>query len=167
MLHEAEDFGMESYHVELNAFADAVLDVLYKHNFPKRPVVLSSFHPDLCVLLCSKQPHFPVMFLTDAGCEPAGDIRACSLREAIRFATRWNLAGICCNVDPLSLCPRLIRVLKKSGLAVCSWGPTNCDPAVVRLQVREGIDAIIADDIQAVRKEMEVGNLMSVSENGN
>lgn len=154
---------MESYHLELNAFADAVLEVLYEHNVPKRPVVLSSFHPDLCVLLSQKQPHFAVMFLSDAGYEPAGDIRAGSLREAIRFAARWNLAGVCCNVAPIMLCPRLIRVLKQSGLAICSWGPQNCDPATVRLQVREGIDAIIADDVQVVRKEMEAESRPSSS----
>ena len=37
------------------------------------------------------------------------DIRASSLQEAIRFASRWNLLGIVSAAEPLVLCPRLIR----------------------------------------------------------
>lgn len=37
------------------------------------------------------------------------DIRASSLQEAIRFASRWNLLGIVSAAEPLILCPKLIR----------------------------------------------------------
>jgi glycerophosphodiester phosphodiesterase len=62
-----------------------------------------------------------------------GDIRASSLQEAIRFASRWNLLGIVTNAEPLVLCPRLVRVIKESGLVCVSYGTLNNDPENVKV----------------------------------
>ena len=151
MLFESEDEEMDTYAVELNSFVDTVLTKVY--DFGKgRNILFSSFNPDICLLLSFKQPSIPVLFLTDAGTSPAGDIRATSLQEAIRFASRWNLLGIVSAADPLVAAPRLVKVVKESGLVCVSYGTLNNDNKMVRRQVRQGIDAVIVDSVLAIRK---------------
>ena len=168
MLHESEEHEMDTFAVELNSFVDTVLTKVYDLG-KKRNVIFSSFNPDICLLLSFKQPSIPILFLTDAGTSPVGDIRASSLQEAIRFASRWNLLGVVSAAEPLILAPRLVKVVKESGLVCVSYGTLNNDPEKVKvcclqsakvhgpanvsqLQVKEGIDAVIVDSVLAIRK---------------
>ncbi|GME51202.1 hypothetical protein GTA08_BOTSDO05128 [Neofusicoccum parvum] len=151
MLHESEEHDMDTYAVELNSFVDTVLKKVYDLG-TKRNIIFSSFHPDICLLLSFKQPSIPILFLSDAGTSPVGDIRASSLQEAIRFASRWNLLGVVSAAEPLVMCPRLVRVVKESGLVCVSYGVLNNDPVYVQRQVKEGIDAVIVDSVLAIRK---------------
>lgn len=151
MLHESEEQEMDIYAVELNSFCDTVLAKVYDL-VQHRNIIFSSFNPDICLCLSFKQPSIPIMFLTDAGASPVGDIRASSLQEAIRFASRWNLLGIVSVARPLINSPRLVRVVKQSGLVCVSYGAQNNDPILVQRQVREGIDAVIVDNVLAIRK---------------
>lgn len=151
MLHESEAEEMDTYAVELNSFVDTVLQTTYDHN-KGRNIIFSSFNPDICLLLSFKQPSIPVLFLTDAGVSPVGDIRASSIQEAVRFASRWNLLGVVTAAEPLVIAPRLVRVIKESGLVCVSYGVANNDPVNVKTQVNEGIDAVIVDSVLAIRK---------------
>ena len=151
MLHESEDEEMDTYAVELNSFVDTVLTKVYDLG-QGRNMIFSSFNPDICLLLSFKQPSIPVLFLTDAGTSPVGDIRASSLQEAIRFTSRWNLLGVVTAAEPLVISPRLVRVVKESGLVCVSYGTLNNDPSKVQLQVNEGIDAVIVDSVLKIRK---------------
>ncbi|KAI9640639.1 Glycerophosphocholine phosphodiesterase [Ciborinia camelliae] len=150
MLHETEEQEMDTYAVELNSFCDTVLAKVYDMK-QARKVIFSSFNPDICLLLSFKQPSIPILFLTDAGMSPVGDIRASSLQEAIRFASRWNLLGVVSAVEPLCNSPRLVKVVKDSGLVCVSYGTLNNDPAKVQEQVNEGIDAVIVDSVLKIR----------------
>ena len=154
MLFESEEQEMDTYAVELNSFVDTVLATVY--NFigsqPSRPIIFSSFNPDICLLLNFKQPCIPVLFLTDAGTNPVADIRASCLQEAIRFASRWNLLGIVSQAEPFTICPRLVRVVRESGLVCVSYGTVNNEPEFVRCQVDEGIDAVIVDSVLKIRR---------------
>ena len=169
MLHESEEQEMDTYAVELNSFVDTVLTKVYDLG-KKRNIIFSSFNPDICLLLSFKQPSIPILFLTDAGTSPVGDIRASSLQEAIRFASRWNLLGVVSAAEPLVISPRLVKVVKESGLVCVSYGSINNEPDKVKvcaildrlhsvpclintqLQVQEGIDAVIVDSVLAIRK---------------
>jgi glycerophosphodiester phosphodiesterase len=130
MLHESEEHDMDQYAVELNSFVDTVLTTVYDL-MGQRNIMFSSFNPDICLMLSFKQPSIPILFLTDAGTSPVGDVRAASLQEAIRFASRWNLLGIVSAAEPLVMCPRLVRVVKESGLVCVSYGSLNNDNANV------------------------------------
>ena len=132
MLHESEAEEMDTYAVELNSFVDTVLTKVYDLG-NKRNVIFSSFNPDICLLLSFKQPSIPILFLTDAGTHPVGDIRASSLQEAIRFASRWNLLGVVSAAEPLVICPRLVKVVKESGLVCVSYGTLNNNPDNVKV----------------------------------
>ncbi|KAI3323962.1 glycerophosphodiester phosphodiesterase GDE1 [Xylariaceae sp. AK1471] len=116
MLLESEQNYMDTYAIELNSFCDTVLTKVYELA-KNRHIIFSSFNPDICLCLNFKQPSIPIMFLTDAGIDEVSDIRASSLQEAIRFASRWNLLGIVSNAIPFVNSPRLVKVVKQSGLA--------------------------------------------------
>ena len=133
MLHESEEQEMDTYAVELNSFVDEVLTKVYDLG-KKRNVIFSSFNPDICLLLSFKQPSIPILFLTDAGTSPVGDIRASSLQEAIRFASHWNLLGVVSAAEPLVIAPRLVKVVKESGLVCVSYGSLNNDPQNVKVR---------------------------------
>lgn len=132
MLFESEEHEMDTYAVELNSFVDTVLKMVYDLA-GKRNIIFSSFNPDICLLLSLKQPSIPILFLSDAGTSSVGDIRASSLQEAIRFASRWNLLGVVAAAEPLVLCPRLVRVIKESGLVCVSYGSLNNEPENVKV----------------------------------
>lgn len=151
MLFESEDEEMDSYAVEINSFVDTVLTTVYDLG-KGRNMIFSSFNPDICLLLNFKQPSIPVLFLTESGTSKAGDIRATSLQEAVRFASRWNLLGLVSTAQPFVVAPRLVRVVKESGLVCVSYGTLNNEPEKVKLQVKQGIDAVIVDSVLAIRK---------------
>ena len=127
MLWEAEDRGMEFYAMELNFFVDTILAVIFRL-CGERNITLSSFSPEICILLACKQQTFPILFINKAGSVPAGDVRAASLQGAIEFAKAWGLAGIVMLSDPFVMCPRLLTYAKDSGLVVGSYGDLNDEP---------------------------------------
>lgn len=131
MLHETEEQEMDSYAVELNSFCDTVLSKVYDLA-GNRHIIFSSFNPDVCLCLSFKQPSIPILFLTNAGCDECSDVRASSLQEAIRFASRWNLLGLVSTAEPLINSPRLVRVVKENGLVCVSYGTMNNDPELVQ-----------------------------------
>ncbi|KAK7206378.1 glycerophosphocholine phosphodiesterase Gde1 [Myxozyma melibiosi] len=156
MLDESQAENMDDLAIELNEWVDTVLKTVYDHS-SGRDIIFSSFHPDVCIMLSLKQPSIPVLFLTEAGTEKMADIRASSLQEAIRFASRWNLLGIVSACKPLIMSPRLIRVVKESGLVCFSYGAMNNSPEVCKLQMNYGVDAVIVDSVLAVRKGLTDG----------
>ncbi|KOS22534.1 Glycerophosphodiester phosphodiesterase GDE1 [Escovopsis weberi] len=165
MLHESEEQEMDAYAVELNSFVDTVLEKVYDLA-GARHIIFSSFNPDICLCLSFKQPSIPILFLTDAGCSPVGDIRASSLQEAIRFARRWNLLGIVSAAEPFVNSPRLVRVVKEQGLVCVSYGTLNNQPDMVQRQVNEGIDAVIVDSVLAIRQGLTAAEPLPDQQSG-
>ncbi|KAK9452305.1 GDPD-domain-containing protein [Limtongia smithiae] len=151
MLDESQAENMDDLAIELNQWVDTVLKCVYDHAHG-RDIIFSSFHPDVCLMLSLKQPSIPVLFLTESGTAPMADVRASSLQEAIRFASRWNLLGLVSACEPLIISPRLIRVVKESGLVCFTYGTMNNVPEYCRLQMHYGVDAVIVDSVLAVRK---------------
>lgn len=134
-LHEAQAAGVATVAIELNAFIDAVLHKIERFGGGRR-IFLSSFTPDVCILLSAKQRAYPVMFITNAGKIPMTDMemRAASLQVAVKFAKRWNLAGVVFSCETLLLCPRLVRFVTKAGLVCASYGALNNEPANVKVR---------------------------------
>jgi glycerophosphodiester phosphodiesterase len=151
MLSEAEEEEMDNTAIEINQWVDTVLQCVFDHA-KGRDIIFSSFHPDICLLLALKQPTMPCLFLTESGTTYMCDVRSSSLQEAIRFASRWNLLGIVSACEPFVICPRLVRVVKETGLVCVSYGTLNNDPQHVNAQVKAGVDAVIVDSVLAIRK---------------
>ncbi|CZT51162.1 uncharacterized protein RSE6_12267 [Rhynchosporium secalis] len=119
-----------------------------------RHVILSSFTPDICILLAIKQNSYPVAFITNAGLLPTSDkdIRAGSLQNATRFARQWGLAGVVAAADSLVMCPRLINYIKSHGLVCGTYNALNHEPINIEVQVRAGIDLIVTDRVKVVSR---------------
>lgn len=151
MLDESQSEDMDNFAIELNFWVDTVLKTVYDHA-KGRDIIFSSFHPEVCIMLSLKQPSIPVLFLTESGTAPMMDVRATSLQEAIRLARRWDLLGIVSECTPLIRCPRLVRAVKDSGIVCVTYGASNNDPVNARIQMKNGVDAVIVDSVLAVRK---------------
>ncbi|KAF2966701.1 hypothetical protein GQX73_g6873 [Xylaria multiplex] len=146
MLFEARDFEMDTFAMELNTYLDAILAVVYQYG-GKRPIFFSSFSPELCILLATKQQLYPVLFLTESGYIPTRDIRAISFQEAVRFAKKWNLEGVVVRSQPIVASPRLVDLVKSSGLVCASWGDLNDDPECAKTQADVQLDVIITNRV--------------------
>lgn len=148
MLFEARDFNMDTFTMELNLYLDTILAVVYKYG-GSRPIFFSSFSPELCILLATKQQIYPVLFLTESGYIPTRDIRAISFQEAVRFAKKWNLEGVVVRSQPLVASLMLVGLVRSSGLVCASWGDLNNDPqcAKVRNPPLAFITSFVAIDI--------------------
>lgn len=84
-----------------------------------------------------KQKAYPVFFITNAGRVPMIDmeVRAASVHVAVKFAERWNLAGIVFACEALLLCPRLVGFVKVRGLVCATYGVLNNEPEKVKVSV--------------------------------
>eukprot|EP00126_Sphaerothecum_destruens_P004922 Sdes_comp18449_c0_seq1m8401 len=139
---------------KMNYYVDKILECVY--NFASnRPIMFSSFHPDICIMLATKQPNYPVFFLTCSGVEQiSSDIRCNSIKEAIIFAKHNNLLGLACQVSPLLECPDIIHAIKTSGLLLFTWGRDNNSTENVKLQLKCGVDAVILDHVAHISKTL-------------
>ncbi|KAI0427179.1 Glycerophosphoryl diester phosphodiesterase family-domain-containing protein [Xylaria sp. FL1042] len=158
-LHEARDAGVAPIALEINLFVDTVLEQL--HRFAdKRAIILSSFTPEICILLSIKQKAYPILFITNAGKLPTNDFerRVASVQAGVQFAKTWGLAGLCLASEPLMLCPELIGDIKRSGLICASYGPQNSIPGNVLVQRNSGLDMIMVDNVALIAKSLQVSN---------
>lgn len=133
-VHEAFEAGIAPISIDINIFVDTILDVI-AHFGRGRNIILSSFTPDICILLAIKQKLYPVLFVTNAGKRPLSDKerRAGSLQIAVRFAKQWGLAGIVVAADSLLMCPRLIKSIKNQGLICGTYNGLNNEPGNVEV----------------------------------
>ena len=129
--------GVAPVALEINTFIDKILEKVFRTK-SERKIILSSFSPEVCMLLTTKQGTYPVMFITNAGKLPASDLdmRASSLQAAVRFAKRWALAGVVFASETLILCPRLVGYVKRSGLVCGSYGALNNIPENSKVSLR-------------------------------
>ncbi|KAF2105267.1 Glycerophosphoryl diester phosphodiesterase family-domain-containing protein [Lophiotrema nucula] len=155
-IHEALEAGIAPISIDINIFVDTILDVIARYS-GGRDIILSSFTPEICILLAIKQKSYPVLFITNAGKRPLSDKekRAGSLQVAVRFAKQWGLAGIVVAADSLVMCPRLISFIKSQGLICGSYNGLNNEPANVEVQVNAGIDLVVADRVRLISQTLK------------
>ncbi|KAJ2480505.1 Glycerophosphocholine phosphodiesterase [Coemansia sp. RSA 2320] len=160
MPDEADEFGVCST-FEINLFVDRILDVVYEHlppptsSGPRRHIVFTSFHPDICLLLAHKvNGDIPVMLLTDAGMSAMADCRCNSIETAVRLCKWAGLAGLVSHVAPISQSPRVALLVRRHGLALATYGELNNHAEHVRQQQAYGVDIVIADDVRAARSAL-------------
>ncbi|KID99698.1 Glycerophosphoryl diester phosphodiesterase, partial [Metarhizium majus ARSEF 297] len=150
-LHEAAEAGIAPVAININDFIDVALTTVRKFG-GKRRIVLSSFTPEVCILLSVKQSAYPVMFITNAGKVPMQDqeLRAASLQTAVHVARLWNLSGTVFACETFLHCPRLVQFVKNTGLICASYGLLNNDPANAIAQTAAGIDILMVDRVKLI-----------------
>ncbi|KAF2869520.1 Glycerophosphodiester phosphodiesterase domain-containing protein, partial [Massariosphaeria phaeospora] len=154
MLFETDDWEMDPYAMELNLFTDSILQVLFTYG-GNRSMFLSTFSPELCILLVRKQKTYPVLFLNDSNNYPTGDPRALSLQSAVHFARAWKLQGIIMASEPFIASPKLVKFVQGQKLFCASYGGLNDDPECAKIQADAGIDAIIVNKVKLITKTLQ------------
>ncbi|PON25126.1 glycerophosphoryl diester phosphodiesterase [Trichoderma gamsii] len=154
-LHEAVDAGVAPVTIDINTFVDVALEKIQRLA-GNRPIILSSFTPEVCILLSVKQKAYPVMFITNAGKVPMADkeLRVSSLQVGVQFARLWNLAGLVFACEALLYCPRLVQFVKNAGLVCASYGLLNNEPIHARKQADAGVDILMVDRVKLVADEL-------------
>lgn len=154
-VREAVNADVAPVSIELNTFIDTILDKIRRFGHG-RTIIISSFTPEVCMLLAMKQQTYPVLFISNIGKRPMTDMeeRTASLQVAVRFAKRWNLAGVVFESETLLLCLRLLTYVKRSGLICGSYGVLNNIPENVKLQLDAGLDLIIVDRVGLISKAL-------------
>ncbi|KAJ2797609.1 Glycerophosphocholine phosphodiesterase, partial [Coemansia guatemalensis] len=157
MPDEADSVGMATS-FEVNLFVDRILDLVYSYvgdpTLPEsqrssgyRPILFTSFHPDICLLLAHKiGSDFPIMLLTDAGMSAMADSRCNSLDVAVRLCKWAGLAGVVAHVGPIVQSPRVVSLVRRNHLLLATYGGLNQQPEHVRLQKAYHVDVVITDN---------------------
>ncbi|CEI98175.1 hypothetical protein RMCBS344292_12291 [Rhizopus microsporus] len=151
MVDEAEQDELNQFQ-EINVYVDTILECVYDNVEEDRHIIFSSFHPEICLALNLKQPNYPVFFLTDAGTLPMADVRCNSLQEAVRFAKQADLLGIVAASQPILEAPKMVQVIKETGLLLFTYGVLNNEVENAIAQKCYGVDAVIVDSVLAIRK---------------
>jgi glycerophosphodiester phosphodiesterase len=131
MLFETEEWDMELLAIKTDIFVDTILDKVYEH-VEGRTIVFSSFNPEICIALSTKQRSFPVFFLSKTAA-PRGEVRSSCIQQAVHFAKSWGLPGIVAECTPFVNCPRIIEYVQSAGLTVTSFGVGNSDKENVKV----------------------------------
>ncbi|CZT47712.1 uncharacterized protein RSE6_08306 [Rhynchosporium secalis] len=150
MLSEAtDDWKMDPFFIEANFFTDTILLCLAEH-ISTRPVLLSSFSPEICILLALKQSRWPVFFGNDSGNWQPTEIRATNLQEGLNFAKKWHLDGLVLASEPLVLAPQLVGFVKEKGMVCATYGELNDEIDGVMIQAAAGVDILIVNNVRLV-----------------
>ena len=131
MLFETEEWDMELLAIKTDIFVDTILDKVYEHA-EGRTIVFSSFNPEICIALSTKQRTFPVFFISKTAA-PRGEVRSSCIQQAVHFAKSWGLRGVVVECTPFVNCPRLLEYVKSAGLAVMTFGLGNSDKSKVKV----------------------------------
>ncbi|KAJ2680330.1 Glycerophosphocholine phosphodiesterase, partial [Coemansia sp. RSA 1285] len=125
----------------------------------RRPIVFTSFHPDICLLLAHKIGNgIPIMLLTDAGMSEMADVRCNSIDAAVRLCNWAGLAGIVTHVAPISQSPRVVSLVRRHSLVLATYGTPANQPEHVRQQQAYGVDIVIVDDVRTARSTIDAGD---------
>ncbi|OVA09624.1 Glycerophosphoryl diester phosphodiesterase [Macleaya cordata] len=134
---------------ELTHVLRAILRVVFEYA-KERPIIFSTFQPDAALLIRKLQNTYPVLFLTNGGCEVYTDLRRNSLEEAMKLCLRNGLQGIVSEVKGIFRNPGMITKIKESNLSLLSYGQLNNVAEAVYMQHLMGVDGVIVDLVQEI-----------------
>ncbi|KAL7608283.1 glycerophosphodiester phosphodiesterase GDPD2 [Lactuca sativa] len=126
-----------------------IMKVVYEYA-QERPVMFSSFQPDVALIMKKLQTKYPVYFLTNGGTEIFDDVRMNSLEEAKKLAINGGLDGIVSEVKGIFRNPSVVREIKESNLSLLTYGKLNNVPEAVHVQYLMGVEGVIVDLVQEI-----------------
>ncbi|XP_052622621.1 glycerophosphodiester phosphodiesterase GDPD1, chloroplastic-like [Lactuca sativa] len=118
------------------------MKLVYKYA-QERPVMFSSFQPDVALIMKKLQTKYPVYFLTNRGTVIFDDVRMNSLEEAKKLAINGGLDGIVFEVKNIFRYPSVVREIKESHLSLLTYGKLNNVPEAVHVQYLMGVEVLI------------------------
>lgn len=138
---------------ELRRMTDAILatvavaeDRARALGHPPRPLLFSSFDPDICVDVKRRRPDDWVMFLSTGGTSYHADPRRMSIDAAIEVAALNGLEGVILDSGSLFRDQGAVERARGEGLLTMTYGVENDDVDWVRDQKTLGVHGVIVDD---------------------
>ncbi|KAL8248648.1 hypothetical protein R6Q59_005516 [Mikania micrantha] len=153
------ELKFDDYVVYEHEYLIHVLQVILKvvhENALERPIIFSSFQPDVALIMKKLQHKYPVYFLTNGGNEIFTDVRMNSLEEAKKHAISGGLDGVVSEVRGVFRNPSVVREIKESNLSLLTYGKLNNIPEAVHVQYLMGIEGVIVDLVQEITSAVEV-----------
>lgn len=154
-----EDDLVETHEEEIVRVVDTILSTIQTvenrillEGFPKRPLIFSSFDPDVCSLVKKRRPSDTVMFLSTGGTSWHADPRRMSLQAAIEFAASNHLQGIIVDSGSLFNDKDTVSRAKERGLVTMTYGLENDNPQWVAHQSQIHVHGVIVDDVARMSK---------------
>ncbi len=145
---ELADGRRERHNVfEMNLFVDLILKTVLKHGGSRR-IVFSSFNPDVCTMVRSKQNKYPVLFLTQCvndKYEAYRDPRTWNVANASRFVSMAEILGMNVIADEILREPDQVAKVKARGQIIFVWTDDKNDKATVDYLKSLGLDGIVYD----------------------
>lgn len=117
---------------------------------PKRPIMFSSFDPDVCARVKQQRPDDVVMFLSTGGASWHADHRRGSIDAAIDFAALHSLEGVILDSGALFSDQGAVARARAKGLLVMTYGEENDDPLWVATQRDLNVHGVIVDDVRRI-----------------
>lgn len=154
-----EDDIVETHEEEIVRVVNTILSTIETvenrvmlEGFPKRPLIFSSFDPDVCSLVKKRRPSDTVMFLSTGGTSWHADPRRMSIQAAIEFAASNDLQGIIVDSGALFMHKDTVSKAKARGLVTMTYGLENDDPQWVAAQHELKVHGVIVDDVERVSR---------------
>ncbi|KAH8301180.1 hypothetical protein KR018_006607 [Drosophila ironensis] len=135
--------------IDKNFFADKVLHQVIQYGCG-RPLIFSSFDPDMCTMLRFKQNIFPVMLLTQGETkkwQPFLDLRTRTFMAAVNNAQAFELAGTAPHAEDFlgENAPAMLQKAKDLGQIAVIWGDDCNSKERVQYFTRIGATATCYD----------------------
>ena len=124
---------------------------------PRRPLLFSSFDPDVVDLVKRRRPNDWVMFLSTGGTSYHADPRRMSIDAAIEVAVLAGLQGVIIDSGSLMLDQGAVARTRAEGLLVMTYGGENDEVAWVGTQKTLGVHGVIVDDVAKMRAAFLMG----------
>lgn len=128
---------------------EVIMKVVYEYA-QGRPIMFSSFQPDVALIIKKLQTSYPVYFLTNGGTEIFDDVRMNSLEDAKKLAIEGGLDGIVSEVKGIFKSPSVVREIKEADLSLLTYGKLNNVPEAVQVQYLMGVEGVIVDLVQEI-----------------
>lgn len=137
----------EKHPMEMNLFVDQIIKTVLLHG-GQRNIVFSSFHPDACTMLRTKQNKYPVLLLTQGKSGKYTeyiDPRTWNIPNASWFVETADILGISVIAEEFMCDPNQVKLLKSRGQVIFCWTDDKNDRETVKYLKDLGINGIIYD----------------------
>ncbi|XP_014661601.1 PREDICTED: glycerophosphocholine phosphodiesterase GPCPD1-like isoform X2 [Priapulus caudatus] len=140
---------------EKNLYTDALLKTVLEHGGTRR-IILSTFEPDIAIMMQLKQHTYPVMLLTmgdTTGSDAYTDIRTHCISMSVNFSICEKLLGMCVYMGDVETQWDKIEEGKNAGLVLFGWGVDEYSQ--VNHLKESGLDGVIFDRINEFKNGVD------------
>lgn len=156
---ELKDGSRESHHAfELNKYIDVILKTVLTYG-GSRKIFFSTFNPDVCTVVRSKQNKYPVLFLTqgvNTKYEDYRDPRTWTIPMAAKFVEMAEIFGINAFSEDILRDSAQVAMVKNRGQILFVWmDEKDSEKQTVQYLKELGVDGIVYDRIDMNKESKE------------